>query len=227
MEAIWATKEGKAVTECCIWREIKWEYRKWKSEKAPGFIVNSLRFLFFVVYLISPTKWISGKLSDREKIDRGNYHPYCCVEIYVICWLFIEMALVIYIFKAPMQVSLINNQLVINIFRIAFIIRLIDIFQSWVSQFVLKSKWEAIHITRSLILAIINYIEIAIIAAFLRFVLYPNMTLCDAFGHSVMTMIANPQIGEDGLLIMYVQIMFALLFLIAVAQHLVGRLSSK
>jgi len=82
-------------------------------------------------------------------------------------------------------------------------------------------------VNRSLVLAFVGYIEITIIGAIIRFTYRQSNYFSDAFYNSVMTMIANPQHEDMGLAIMYIQIGFAILFLTAVAQNVVGRLSSK
>ena len=216
--------------DCCFWKECKWEYRKVASQESRGFILKGLRYVFALFYLLSFSKWLSGTLKARRNITQKNFHPYCCIEIYVTVWLFIEVAVAstIAIYHWPMIYSQSKLSHVSALFFVGlFSYRLFDLFQSWVSQYVLKSNWDAIDVNRSLVLAFIGYIEITIIGAIIRFTYQQSNYFGDAFYNSVMTAIANPQREDVGLAIMYTQIAFSILFLTAVAQHVVGRLSSK
>ncbi len=226
-----AKVEGrKEMKGCCFWNECVWEFRKVTSQKDPGFIVKGLRWMFAVFYLLSFSKWISGTLKARRKIDTGNLRPYSCIEIYVTVWFFIEVAVASTIASYHWPV-IYSQSTLSHVFALFFVVlfsyRLFDIFQSWVSQYVLKSRWEAINVNRSLVLAFVGYIEITIIGAIIRFAYQQSSYFSDAFYNSVMTVIANPQREDMGLAIMYTQIGFAILFLTAVAQNVVGRLSSK
>lgn len=220
----------KEVKGRCFWNECKWEFRKVRSEKAPGFIVPWLRWVFAFFYLLSFSKWISGTLKARRKIDTGNRRAYTCTEIYVTVWFFIEAA-VAYTIARCLWPVIYSQSTLSHVFALAFVglfsYRLFDIFQSWASQYVLKSRWEAIDMNRSLVLAFVGYIEITIIGAIIRFTYQQSNYFSDAFYNSVMTMILNPQNEDVGLPIMYVQIMFAILFLVTVTQHVVGKLSSE
>lgn len=216
--------------DCCFWEESKREFEKVALEENPGFILKWLRYVFALFYLLSFSKWISGTSKAGAKVDAGKLRPYLCIDIYVTVWFGIEVAIASTI--ACCHWPVIGSQSAFShVFALAFVAlfsyRLFDIFQSWVSQYVLRSKWEAINVNRSLVLAFVGYIEIAIIGAIIRSTYQQSNYFCDAFYNSVMTMIANPQHEDIGLAIMYTQIGFAILFLVTVTQHVVGRLVSK
>ena len=181
-------------------------------------ILRRLRCLFLFLYFLSFTKWISGTKKADEKILYLDYKPYQCIERYVISWLFIDSI-------AATVIGLYNLKIIPLVWVFSY--RLLDIFQSWVSQFILRSKWKAINVNRSLVLAFEGYIEITIIGAIIKYTYgqYRGNNFLDALYDSVNTMIANP--GNRASPIQYVQIMFAVLFVAVVVQHVVGRLSSR
>jgi hypothetical protein len=187
------------------------------------FVVKSLRYLFGYFYLIDPSKWISGTCKHKHLIARGDYKPYRCIEIYVLGWFAIEVFALVW---------LISRQVIFTTVEMTFLkiiipylcFRLFSIFQSWVNQFILQKEWTAIDVNRSLVLALIGYAEIGIIGAIVRFT-YQQICVGQALSDSIMTMIANPQGLSSP--IQYAQIMFSILFIVVVMQHIIGRKTSS
>ena len=190
--------------------------------KAPSnvpFILSWLRHLFLFLSLVSISYWLSLSQIHQEKIRKQlDFKPYRSADIYITIWLAFEIS-------AAIAVGISHVQIVF--LAALFSYRLLDIFQSWVNQFLLNSKWTAINVNRSLIMAFAYYLEIIIMGAIIRFTFDENplRTFSDSLSSSVNTMIANP--GQTPSPIQYVQIMFAVLFAAVVVQHVVGRLSNK
>jgi hypothetical protein len=214
-------------------QEEEWKLKKEAQTlvqiKHPPFILSGLRRFFAILYLLTPSKWISGTKKHQAMVRRNNFRPYRCIDIYVIVWLAFEFVALVYLFivDTVLHRPIGSVELVVFIVLIIFFCyRLFDVFQSWVGQFVLKSNWNAIIINRSLVLAIIGYIEITLIGAIIRFISQQPISCWHSLYGSVTAMIANPT-EKCGSPILYTQLMFAILFLVAVAQHLLGRLSNK
>jgi len=213
------------------WDDIKKQIIKRRKEQiktnepkiqTAGFILSWLRYIIAVCYLLSFSKWISGTSKKQKQIDSFDLRPYRCIDIYVIVWLCIELLVTIWFAVCNIRYN--TDVCLVNTFVGLFCYRLFDIFQSWVSQFVLKSRWEAISINRSLVLAFVGYVEICIIGTFFRYV-YGTISMWKNVHYSVTAMIANPMEKESTSLIQYTQIMFAVLFLVVVAQHIMGKLA--
>ncbi len=185
------------------------------------FILSCLRCIFSFLYLLSFSYWISGSRRKQKQIEQLDFKPYRCIDIYNAAWLLIEVLAAIVIGFCQLQVIA---------FVGVFSYRLFEIFQSWVSQFMLRGRWNAINVNRSIVLAFTGYIEITIIGAIVKFTYgqYKHTDVknfLDALYDSVKAMIANPE--EVASPIQYVQIMFAILFAAVVVQHVVGRLSQE
>ncbi len=218
-------------------RESKREEEKWKSKKEahiliqiknPPFVLNRLRRIFAFLFLLSGSKWIAGTKKHEAMIGDKDFSPYRCVEWYVIGWSAFELVALIYllivhgVLHRPVG-SVEQVVFVVLIFPLCY--RLFDIFQSWVGQFVLRSTWNTINVNRSLVLAIVGYIEITMIGAIVRFRFQQPILVGQSLYDSVASMIASP--GDKASAIQYTQIMFAVLFAAVVVQHVVGRLSGN
>jgi hypothetical protein len=203
--------------------ESKWEKEEDGKEKVekPGYVLTVLRYVFGYLFLLSLSKWLSQTEKKLEKIKDNDLSPYKCVDVYVTVWLAVEliMAIVIYFHDS----LVISKHLGLSCFFLGiFSYRLFDIFQSWVSQFVLRYRWNAINANRSLVLAFVGYLEVTIIGTIIRMIFEKKSSLYN----SVVSLIANPQISDSSP-IQYVEIMFSILFLTVVAQQIIGRISNK
>jgi hypothetical protein len=190
-----------------------------KTPPNAPFILSWLRHLFLFLSLVSYSYWLSLSQIHQEKIRKQlDFKPYRNADIYVTIWLAFEVL-------AAVTISVSHIQIVF--LAVLFGYRLLDIFQSWINQFLLSSKWNAINVNRSLVIAFVYYLEIIIMVAIIRitFDSNPLKTFSDSLSSSVNPMIANP--GQTPSPIQYVQIMFAVLFAAVVVQHVVGRLSNK
>ena len=203
--------------------DIKYKQLKDSKEKVekPGCILSLLRCFFDYIFLFSISKWLSQTKKKQEKIKGGDLSPYRCVDIYVSVWLAIELVTTLVIKYLDWPV--ISKQFALScVFIFLFSYRLFEIFQSWVSQFVLRYRWIAINANRSLVLAFVGYLEIAVIGTILRMIYEEASPLYN----SVVSLIANPQLDYSSP-IQYVQIMFSILFLAVVAQQIIARISNK
>lgn len=159
-------------------------------------------------------------------------HRYTAVEIYVLGWFAIEIFFLLLLAKE----SLTGCSWFVWLLRFLICYRLFDIFQSWVSQFVLMPDWKPINPYRSLVLVFIGYIEIIISYALIAFVFgstfsKPFLSVFQALYYSFTTAITmgsawKPE-GAGGYAIFYTQIMFILLFITAVIQRILGRLGEE
>jgi hypothetical protein len=217
-----------------VW--FDWQFRdEWEFERFqigsplenPGFVLKWLRYIFAYFYMIVPSKWISGTMHHQNKIDLGCLRPYVCIDIYVIGWFVMELSALIWLVirHVVLKANVTACETVILQIAIPYLcFRLFDIFQSWVKQFILQQKWKAISVHRSLVLAFIGYFEIGIIGAIIRYTNQQPIRIWQAIDNSVMTMIVNPASKPSP--IQYTQIMFSILFIVVVAQHIIGRKAS-
>ncbi len=155
------------------------------------------------------SKWISGDSKGR----------YLRIDIYATAWIALVVA------SAGVVHWRLIPWLPRSLITAALSYRLFDIFQSWVSQFILTEKWQPVNVNRSLVLVFVGYVEITAIGAVVRLTTHQFTSFGGALNQSVMTMVVNPQ-PEAGWPILFTQIMFAVLFATAVVQYVVGRLSN-
>lgn len=194
-----------------------WHY---EFSASPGFIIPFLRFLFRVLAWLFPSQWIR----EFIKCEKIRYRCIDALEIFWVVVLILLLASHGWYFKSSLYLCL-----VISI----VIYRLYDIFQSWVYQFILMEDWRPVNIYRSLVLVIIGYFEIIISYSVLYFILQDNISksfysVCQSLYYSVTT---STMIGSNdwqpvkpwGYVIFFSQIIFALLFLTVVVQHIIGR----
>jgi hypothetical protein len=207
------------------WHEI-YEVRRQENH---GYILGWLRYLFAILPLLTLHKWLTVKYqsySSQELKNTGKLFIYKRVEIWdVLSWVILQGLIIIFILVWPIWVQ--NSLATVGIVFLCF--RLFEIFQSWVSQFILKYEWDPINANRSLLLSIVSYLEIVAIGAIIRFMVsstVDSIALFTALRYSILATIANPSEKDMFGPILYTQIMFALLFLTTVIQQVVGRIGN-
>jgi len=190
-----------------------------------GFLLPVLRSIFYCFHYLSVHRYIPYLCYKRR---------YIAVEIYVIAWLSIEIVLFL-LTKEPIVCSVCASLL-----SAVICYRLFDLFQSWVSQFVLGQESDPVNPLRTLILVLIGYAEIAISYAIITFVFsntfsteftLPFHDIGDAFYYSLSTAIA---IGSEwrpesvgSYFIFGTQIIFTLLFLTAVVNRVFAYITRR
>jgi hypothetical protein len=196
--------------------------RAWHNEflTSPGFILPLLRFLFSGLHYLSPHKCFTKHIKC-EKIR------YMHVDAYETIWFII---LILFLVSSG---CFYQSCWFIWIASFFVAYRLFDIFQSWVYQFILMKGWSSVDVNRSLVLVFFDYIEIIISYAVLYFILQNNFSgsfcsVCQSLYYSVTTatMIGSNDwqpIKPWGYVIFFSQIIFAVLFLTVVVQHIIGR----
>lgn len=205
----------------CISAEWKYKIGEVKDQelglaKNPPFILYCLRLAFAFLSLLSGAQWIARTRKHRAMIEKNDLRPYRSIEKYAIGWLAFEFVPLAYLFIASVEL------VVFFVLIILLCYRLFDIFQSWVNQFMLAANFDAKNVNRSLVLAFLNYVEITLIGAIIRYRFQQPISFDKSLYGSVTAMIANPVQGSS--VIQYAQLMFAVLFATIVVQHLVNRL---
>ncbi len=209
------------------WLENRYKPRCWNR----GFIIEFLKCIFGFFSVISPSRFISFLLQEwRKKLG------YIFVDIWVLLWL------MTFLFVFINNTFHFSKFLLIPAGWVVWLvsIRLAEIFQSWFSQFVLGGvpyKWKPVDTDRSLVLVFMGYMEIIIAYALLAYIYSRSFNsiscLKDALRYSIGNAIA---IGSDfeptnlcGYLILSTQLMFTLVFLTAVVQHIISysRMNSR
>jgi hypothetical protein len=183
--------------------------------------------------------WVLSKFSlsriivfFREKrygtIDKRKYHA---VDWYVFVWVIVE--LVIFFLLLILFPAIASNCVFNIVLKVLIAYRLFDIFQSWISQFVLggvPTKWRPVNIYRSLVLVFIGYFEIIISYALLIFTLKNNFPDISSLQQALYFSIRSAAtmgyditpVGCIGYTIFITQIMFVLLFLTAVVNTIIS-----
>jgi hypothetical protein len=218
-----------------VWHD--WEFRnelEWQRQKQvgskwtnPGWILRALRYIFMLLYMFTPSKWISGTKEQHYRIKYYFYRkPYKYIDCFVVSWIIMEAAVLIWLHNSS---RLLPEWLILILFGF-YGFRLFDIFQSWVNQFILRYDWNAISTNRALVLNFVAYFEILLIGTFFRLI-YPGQ-ICkiscnEAFRRSLMALIANPVEKDTAYFILYIQIIFSILFLTVVAQQVLSRIANK
>jgi len=181
-----------------------------------GFTLKSLRRVFRYLYFGSIAKYIPRIFPK---------HPYTAVEFYVWSWLAIQILFFLYFLACP---SLVNVCWIIIPVAILGIYRLFDIFQAWVSQFILMEDPNWIDIFRTRILVFSGYTETIVIYAILAYIFSANFSqpfndISQSLYYSVTT---ATTIGSDwepkttgGYAMFYTQLMFSVFFVNAVLQQ--------
>ena len=190
------------------------------EKEEEGVLRRLLEHVFRALFWVFPTKyftWFFGK------------NRYIAVEAYVLLvWVPFEI-IIFCTFTSSVSAS-------VGWFRIfaaaLLSYRLLDIFQSWVSQFIVSKDWQPINPYRSLILVIISFTEIILIYGTLSFIFQrafsePFLTISESLYYSVTTATAigsswHP-ISVAGYALFYTQIMFSILFLTFVIQRILKR----
>lgn len=149
---------------CKYWRE------GWKGVKPcwnDGWILDSLRVIFLVLSLLSIG--VIAPYCIKEKY--GVRCRYLFVDWYVTFWVIL---IVVFSFLAIRNAPCLSHK---NIVIVPLSYRLFEIFQSWVSQYVLGGvpiQWESRNIFRSLVLVFIDYGQVIFSNSLLVFILKDN-----------------------------------------------------
>ena len=228
----------KRIKQTCS--DDKKELRR-SLDQGAGLILPFLRWFFDrMLYRKSSLHyWLVVRRSEkrRKQVVQTRWEamwPYRCVDRYVISWL----ALGITFFLILSFVHGLNQQFVVRwIFTSLLMYRLFDIFQAWVNQFVLMEEWKPVSPYRSLVLLFIGYIEIIISYAIIAFIFQTNFyiqsgtaSICDGLYYSIRTATFGSvwkPVTAGSYAIFYTQLIFAVLFITAAIQRILGRISSK
>jgi len=151
-----------------FWKEYKelWHDREdSKHSKRVGIILPWLIDVFTSLDKLSCIRFRVWRLKRRkQKFELGSL--YKAVDWYIIGWLIFEIGFFFWValFQYPIHNSLLLWIMVLVLIIIPIMYRLFDIFQDWVSQFVLggvpEKVWQPIDIYRSLVLVFIGYFEV-------------------------------------------------------------------
>jgi hypothetical protein len=223
-------KLSKKVYICYrVWHKLKdwWEIeiKNVRDSEMPGIFLPILKYTFAFFALLSIGAGINRRnrnLTSQEIRDKGLLYIIKRVDWYIFIWLVLELLAVCGIMTSPAFMLNSLYWLIIGFFSY----RLFEIFQSWVSQFILTYKWDPINTNRSLVLAFEGYLEITLIGAVIRFTTSSEIpeSFSASFSDSVMAMIANPK-AETLNAIGYIQIIFSILFVAVVVQQVLARIS--
>ena len=208
---------------CCHdWDKVKPDWNN-------GWIYDSLKVLFWVLAKFSVSRIIV--FFKERRYGATDKRKYLVVDWYVFVWVIVELFI---FFLLLILFPAIASNCVFNIaLKVLISYRLFDIFQSSISQFVLggvPTKWEPVNIYRSLVLVSVGYFEIIISYALLALTLKDNFQGITYWQQALYYSIRNAAtIGSDitpigclGYTIFGTQIIFALLFLTAVINTIVG-----
>ena len=198
-----------------------------ERRKRSGFIYPGIRFLFSILEkatLLGFLRFLFIRMLHRKWFVLNS--PFA-VDIYVCFWLAMELSVFLYPF---------TSILIPFIFSFIFLWRLIDIIQSWFNAFI-QAPYNASSPMRSLVLVMLNYVELAIIFAVIIFSFQAHFRphpfyMFDAFFSSLTILIpvVNPvvtPISIPGLAIYYGEIFVSLVFYIVIIQRALALLSIK
>ena len=149
----------------------------WKQDRPricwnDGWILDVLRTTFWFLSKLSISRVIV--FLKEKRYGRRHRKVYQCVDWYVFSWVIVLIALTL--FTLLMNIPATNPMATCIIIGIISY-RLFDIWQSWVSQFVLggiSGQWKPRNIHRSLVLVFEGYLEIIFSFALLAFILKDN-----------------------------------------------------
>ena len=181
-------------------------------------MVPSLTWVFRKLKFISP-------LTIVRHFIRRTRQSHLAVEIYVVVC-FSILLLLIWPVSVLDPLSLFGR-----IFLAIFLVwRQLDILQAWYNTF-LKEEVKAISAVRSLALATINYLELAVIFGLLTFIFrsgnfYPGIvTITESLRHSigVITTIGSrfDPATPFGSLLYYSEVVFGLVFLVVIIARVI------
>ena len=211
-------------SKCIEYWKDGWNKPFWND----GWILNVTRILFWFFQKLSIIRFIVFCKHRKYGVDyRKGYHA---VDWYVFSWFLVEFILLILLANFY---DLAHNIAFVILSRLLISYRLFDIFQAWVSQFVLGGVppgWKPINIYRSLVLVFIGYIEIIISYALFAFVSNAHFDGITNWQQALYYSLRNAAtIGTDwhpitflGYTIFGTQIMFVLLFLTAVVNTIIS-----
>lgn len=187
-----------------------------------GWILPNLKSTFFLLSHLS----IGVVIPDLLEKKHGSKCRYLFVDSYVVFW----VALVFIFTFITVKNDLVPIR---NCFFLALLsYRLFEIFQSWISQYVLggvRELWIPRNIHRSLILVFVDYMIVVFSYALLVFILRDNFggvdrweqSLLYSFGNAFGNIpIAMASMTFVGYVLLVTQIMFTILFLTAVINRI-------
>jgi hypothetical protein len=198
-----------------------------KDRNEHGVVLPCLRWFFGRLEKFS---YIRFKVFRMQKRSKPSSLRYIVVDWYIVKWFSTEI--VFFILLALFHSSTYNVYFWIPLAIICY--RLFDIFQSWVSQFVLggvpQAGWKPIDIYRSLILVFIGYTEIIISCAFFALFLKKQFQGIEYWQQALYYSIRNATtMGSDyhpisigGYAIFGTEVMFVILFLTAVVNTIIS-----
>jgi hypothetical protein len=197
----------------------------WKN----GWIHESLKVLFWVLAKLSLSRIIVFCMGRR--LGATDKRRYLAVDWYVFAWFIFELFIFFLLLKIFPAIA--SNHVFNIILLVLISYRLFDIFQSWISQFVLggvPAKWKPINIYRSLVLVFIGYFEVIISYALLIFTLKNNFQGISSLGQALYCSVrCTATIGYDitpigctGYAVLITQIMFVILFITAAVNTIIS-----
>ncbi|MCK4818035.1 hypothetical protein KA005_19855 [bacterium] len=194
-----------------------------------GFILEGIKLILGLLNFISPSRFISWNIKDKF----GSKPAYWFVDFWVSGWL----VTILYIFLNNVFWHFNCLNILIGSGWVVWVIgyRLIEIAQSWFSQFVVggvPDKWHPINIYRSLVLVFMGYIEIVFAYAILAYnykgsfegITSLRKAFIYSFGNAVTIGWYNDiQLsGTTSYIIFSTQLILVLIFLTAVVQQILN-----
>ncbi len=203
------------MTRLCNCLRIEWHWLRHRW----GIVIPCLGILICILESISPLTWIKR---------RFQYH--FTVEVYVLATLVIAIIFTLLLWKYDSLAS----SYPFRVFICAILIwRLSDILQAWLKIF-LVGRAEVASPSRSVILTLINYIEIAIIFGIIAFANEDFFTptfgsILNSLRYSFNTILPVIPIDQTfiphyclGNVIFYSEIAFELLFILVIIQRVLS-----
>ena len=197
--------------------------KRWRMGQENGCIVPLLTVVFKIFKCVSPLTIVARLV----RLFHKSWEPSpVAVDIYVLIWCFFL------IFLACLVATIQSFSLVaLTVISAILVWRLLDISQSWFNIF-LRRKVEVVAPVRSLVLAVINYLELWLIFGLLSFLFrygnfYPPFeTITQSLRHSI-GVITTMGSGFDpasvgGALLYYFEIAFGLGFLIVIISRVLS-----
>jgi hypothetical protein len=208
---------------CC--RKFRYDHFPGKLCCNQGWILDVVRWKFSILQVLSIGRIIAWCI----KTKKSRKFAYIFTDFYVMFW----VGLLIWLFLCQAHVGCGSAVLwLVAVVLVSY--RLFEIFQSWVSQFILggvpRPGWQPISKFRSLILVFIGYCEVVVAYAIFALIFNEHFTGINRWQDALYYSVRNAAtIGskfhpEDcvGYTLFITQIMFALLFLTAVVQSIVS-----
>ena len=172
---------------CEYWKEYWWGVEPcWKD----GWILDVLRIIFWFLSKLSISRVIV--YIKRKKYGREHKKLYQCVDWYVFAWVIVLAVFTWFTLRTNISATNIIATNIVIIVLVSY--RLFDIWQSWISQFVLggiSGQWNPRNIHRSLVLVFEGYIEIIFSFALLAFIFRDNFQSINCWLQSLRYSLGN------------------------------------